>query len=145
MQILIDNQHPNPDKAIKKVKQKAKAILNALACPDGELSLVLVDDATIATYNQQYLGRTGPTNVIAFPMQEGEFSGIHPEMIGDVMISLDTCRKEAESADISIEKRFDELLVHGILHLFGYDHVNSEQEAAAMEQKSQELLKIIDF
>lgn len=121
----------------------ARAVLNALACPDGELSLALVNDDTISTYNQQYLGRSGPTNVIAFPMQEGEFSDINSEIIGDVMISLDTCRKEAETAGISMEQRFNELLIHGILHLFGYDHVNSEERALEMDNKSRELLNMI--
>ncbi len=128
---------------IKKVKEKAKAVLNALECPDGELSLVLVDDNTIAKYNQAYLNRQGPTNVIAFPMKEGEFSHINQEILGDVMISLDTCQKEAESAGISMTQRFDELLIHGILHLFGYDHVNDEAEALKMEEKSRQMLEII--
>jgi probable rRNA maturation factor len=114
-----------------------------LECLDGELSIVLVDDKTIAKYNQEYLNRTGPTNVIAFPMQEGEFSDINEEMLGDVMISLDTCQREAQLAQISIQQRFDELLIHGILHLFGYDHVSSEEEAVIMEKKSNELLEII--
>jgi len=143
MEILIDNQHPNPDLMIKKVRAKAKAILNALASRDIELSLVLVDDPTIAKYNEQYLGRSGPTNVIAFPMQEGDFADINVEMLGDVMISLDTCLKEANQAGSSLEKRFDELLIHGILHLFDYDHVDSEEQALRMEKKSQELLDLL--
>ena len=143
MEILIDNQHPNPDIVIEKVKAKAKAILNALECPDGELSIVIVDDKTIKKYNQRYLNRNGPTNVIAFPMQEGEFSHINSEILGDVMISLDTCQREAQLANLALERRFDELLIHGILHLFGYDHVDSEERALAMEQKSFELLSII--
>ncbi len=128
---------------IKEVKEKAKAVLNALECPEGELSLVLVDDNTISKYNQTYLNRPGPTNVIAFPMKEGEFAHISQEILGDVMISLDTCRREAESTGISMMQRFDELLIHGILHLFGYDHVNSEAEALKMEEKSRQLLEII--
>lgn len=115
-----------------------------MACPDGELSLVLVNDDTISKFNQQYLGRKGPTNVIAFPMQEGEFSNVNTEILGDVMISVDTCRREAELAGLSIKRRFDELLVHGILHLFGYDHVHSEEQALEMEKKSKELLTLID-
>ena len=129
---------------IEKVKAKAKAILNALECPDGELSIVIVSDTTITTYNQQYLGRSGPTNVIAFPMQEGEFPHINSELIGDVMISLDTCQREAQMADLTLESRFDELLTHGILHLFGYDHVNSKEQALRMDQKSRELIKLIN-
>jgi probable rRNA maturation factor len=114
-----------------------------LDCPDGELSILIVDDPGIAVLNQQYLNRTGPTNVIAFPMREGEFSQISPGLLGDVVISIDTAETEGQLGGISTEERFVELLVHGILHLFGYDHENDETEALRMEEKSQALLRII--
>lgn len=81
--------------------------------------------------------------MISFSMQEGEFGDINPQIIGDVVISADTCAREAEQGGISIESRFDQLLIHGILHLFGYDHVHTETEAAAMEAKSDELLALL--
>ena len=87
--------------------------------------------------------RQGPTNVIAFPMREGEHGDIHPELLGDVVISMDTCAKEGRQAGVDTETRFNELLVHGILHLFGYDHVDSEKEAEVMEAKSREMLALI--
>jgi probable rRNA maturation factor len=115
-----------------------------LDCPDGELSIVLVDDVRIADLNQMYLQHTGPTNVISFPMREGEFSGINPQVLGDVVISLDTCAREAEAAGMAMEARLDQLLIHGILHLLGYDHVQSESEARVMEAKSNELLELLE-
>jgi len=114
-----------------------------LGCPDGELSLVLVDDAQIARLNEMYLQHQGPTNVISFPMREGEHTNIHPELLGDVVISMDTCAEEALAAGMDTELRFYELLIHGILHLFGYDHIHSEDEARVMEAKSRELLALI--
>ena len=125
------------------MQKKAKAILNALGCPEGELSLLLVDDDRIAELNAAYLNRRGPTNVIAFPMREGDFGDLNPHLLGDVVISMDTCAREAEQADLSLEERLDQLIVHGILHLFGYDHVHAESEAAIMEARSQELLAIL--
>lgn len=125
------------------LQKTATRILNALDCPEGELSILIVDDPRIAELNQQYLNRMGPTNVIAFPMREGEFSQISPGLLGDVVISIDTAEKEAELGGISTEARFVELLVHGILHLFGYDHETDEAEALRMEEKSQEILRII--
>jgi len=110
---------------------------------DAELSLLICDDTEIAQYNEQYLHRHGPTNVIAFPMQEGEFSGISSYLLGDVVISADTALKEAGDMGISFGERFDQLLVHGILHLFGYDHEKSEDEELRMEKKSEELLELI--
>lgn len=104
---------------------------------------MLVDDPHIAELNETYLQRQGPTNVIAFPMREGDHSDIHPELLGDVVISMDTSAREAGEAGIDAGTRFDELLVHGILHLFGYDHVHTEEEAEIMEAKSRELLALI--
>ena len=76
-------------------------------------------------------------------MREGEFSHLSPQLLGDVVISMDTAAKEAQNSGMSMEQRFKELLLHGILHLFGYDHVSSEQDARKMEEKSQELLELI--
>lgn len=104
---------------------------------------MLVDDEYIARLNQTYLNHQGPTNVISFPMREGEYGEIHPEILGDVVISIDTCARESREAGMSAEERFDELLVHGILHLFGYDHVHSETEAEMMEARSRELTALI--
>ncbi len=112
--------------------------------PEGELSLLIVNDPEIALLNKKYLQRSGPTNVIAFPMREGRFTEISPQLLGDVVISIDTAYKESVQAGISLELRFEQLFVHGILHLFGYDHENDEQEALIMEEKSAELLKLID-
>jgi probable rRNA maturation factor len=125
------------------VRRTARGILNALGCPDGELSVLIVDDDRIARLNRQYLKRRGPTNVISFPMREGAHSEIHPELLGDVVISMDTCARESRQAGIPVEQRFVELLVHGILHLFGYDHVHSAAEARIMEEKSRELLDLL--
>ena len=125
------------------MKKTAQAVLDALGFPEGELSVSFVDDREIEGLNKEYLNRNGPTNVIAFPMREGSFSDITPTLLGDVVISADTARKEGLIAGISTEERVIELLVHGILHLFGYDHEGSEQKAAEMNEKSEELMTLI--
>lgn len=103
---------------------------------------MIVDDATIADLNQQYLNRPGPTNVIAFPMRTGEFPHITPQLLGDVVISVETACREARTGGVAFEQRFAELLVHGILHLFGYDHETGANEAQRMEKKSQAMLAL---
>jgi len=128
---------------LKKIKRKVQVILDALDCPDGEISILIVDDRQIAELNQQYLNRSGPTNVIAFAMREGEFSDVSPQLLGDVVISADTAAQEAQIAAIGMERRFDELLVHGILHLMGYDHETSAEEARVMDDKSRQLMKLM--
>jgi probable rRNA maturation factor len=104
----------------------------------------MVDDSRIADLNQTYLQHVGPTNVISFPMREGDFNEINPQVLGDVVISMDTCAREATEAGITTEARLDQLLIHGILHLLGYDHMHSESEARVMEAKSDELLALLE-
>jgi probable rRNA maturation factor len=111
--------------------------------PDAELSILIVDDPQIEILNRKYLNREGPTNVIAFPMQEGDFSQISPQLLGDVVVSIETAERERINSGLSLEERFTQLIIHGILHLFGYDHEEDEQEAEIMEQKSNELLELI--
>jgi probable rRNA maturation factor len=111
-----------------------------LGNPDAELSLLLTDDAEIAELNKRYLDRSGPTNVIAFPMTQGDFATITPGLLGDVVISMDTAQSEAEAAGLSLLERFTQLLVHGILHLLGYDHEQSDVEAERMAVKAAEVM-----
>jgi probable rRNA maturation factor len=143
MGVLIDNSQNKHKISLKKIKGKAQAILNALDCPEGELSLLLVDDPQIERLNRKYFNRHGPTNVIAFPMRAGEFADLAPQLLGDVVISVETAAKEAQNSGISAEERFTQLLVHGILHLFGYDHETSQQQTHAMQKKSDELLHLL--
>ncbi|MCP4718029.1 MAG: rRNA maturation RNase YbeY [Desulfobacteraceae bacterium] len=141
--ILIDNQQeakiPTP-----LISRKTEQILNALGCDAHEISIVILDDKKIGKLNETYRGICKPTNVLAFPMQEGQFSDITPGLLGDVVISLETAEKEAISVDISLEERVSQLLIHGILHLLGFDHEKGDREAGTMEKKSLELLRTIE-
>ena len=143
MEVLIDDRQSRQKISLKKIKQTVQVILDALDCPNGEISILIVDDPQIEELNQQYLNRQGPTNVIAFAMREGEFSDLSPHLLGDVVISTDTAAREAQMAATSMEQRFNELLVHGILHLMGYDHETSADDERVMEDKSREILALI--
>jgi probable rRNA maturation factor len=143
MEVQIENRQGKHKISKKKIQQKARAILDALDYPDAELSILIVDDQQIARLNQQYLNRKGPTNVIAFAMQEGPFTEIAPDLLGDVVISVETAHREAETAGLDWATYFDQLLIHGILHLLGYDHENDPSEARKMEQKAMEILEFI--
>ncbi len=144
MNVLINNQHDQYGIDLKEIRKTAEIILNMLDKAEAELSILIADDLKIAELNKRYLNRDRPTNVIAFPMQAGEFIQVNPYLLGDVVISADTAAKEGAIAGIGTAMRFRELLVHGILHLCGYDHEESEQEALRMEKKADSLLQAIE-
>lgn len=101
-------------------------------------------DRTIRRINRDYLAKDRPTNVISFSLQEGEWGGIHPHLLGDVVISADTARAEADQGGMDFFERLCFLLMHGILHLCGFDHERSgEEEARRMMEKEQELFSIL--
>lgn len=143
MEVLIDDRQNRHHLPKQKIQTTAKRILNALGYPEGQLSILIVDDEQIAQLNTTYLNHAGPTNVISFPMQEGPFADVTPNLLGDVVISADTAHREANDAGMEMMERFHQLLIHGILHLVGYDHVHSAEEAKIMDEKSDELLNLI--
>lgn len=103
-----------------------------MGCPEGEVSVSVVDDAEMAGLNRQYRKKRGPTNVLSFPMNEGVGAGLNPHLLGDVVISADTAFSETESEKKTMTARLTELSIHGVLHLLGHDH-GTLKEAAEME------------
>ncbi|MEM1030584.1 MAG: rRNA maturation RNase YbeY [Myxococcota bacterium] len=113
---------------------RAQKMLTALALDAVELSVALVDDATIHALNRDYRRRDRPTDVLAFAMREGEpMGGPLPEgqleMLGDVVISVETAARQAEAAGRPLRDEVTMLLAHGLLHLLGYDHGTDAEEA----------------
>lgn len=116
-----------------------------MGCPEEtELSVSIVGDRAIRRINREYLDRDRATNVISFSLREGDWAGVAPHALGDVIISADTAAREAEAGGLEPFERLCFLLLHGILHLCGYDHERSgEAEARKMEQKERELFRIL--
>lgn len=126
------------------IRKVAERVLSDLGAEGSELSVSIVGDRSIRRINREYLQKDRPTNVISFSLQEGEFGGVNPDALGDVVISADTAAREAIEAGISFEERLFFLLMHGILHLTGYDHERSgDAEAKRMEAKEQELFAMM--
>jgi probable rRNA maturation factor len=116
-----------------------------LGSPDSELSVVIVGDRSIRWLNRDYLGRDKPTNVISFAMQEGPFVEMNPLVLGDVVISADTCAREATEGGMPFESRLVFLLLHGTLHLAGFDHERSGPvEAERMETMEREIFALLE-
>jgi probable rRNA maturation factor len=144
MKIAIENRQSRQKIAKVPLRKVARKILSASGCPDAQLSILIVDDAIIRDINRDYLEKDRSTNVISFAMQEGEGGGIQPEVLGDVVISAETAARDAAEAQISFESELYFLLLHGILHLLGYDHERGTQaDAERMEDKERELFKLL--
>lgn len=109
---------------------------------NAELSILLTNDATISDLNHRYLGKEGPTNVLAFPMSENHFAE-RTLVLGDVVVSLDTAVKESNQSGKPLERRVCELLIHGLLHLLGHDHEKSLGEARRMRIEEKRLLALL--
>lgn len=122
----------------------ARKILSVSACPDAQLSILVVNDAGIREINRDYLGKDRPTNVISFAMREGEGGEVQPDLLGDVVISAETAARDAAEAGVSFESELYFLLLHGVLHLLGYDHERgTAAEARRMEDREREVFALI--
>ena len=144
MAVLIaqDLAPRSPTLAVAAVRREAEILLRLRGVVDRELSLLLTSDDRIAELNRTWRNKPGPTNVLAFPMADEAGQG-GPAMLGDVIISLDTAAREAAAEHITLHQRVTVLLIHGLVHLLGYDHERSEPEQVLMEDEEQRLLSAL--
>lgn len=102
------------------------------------VSVLFTNDSEVHALNREWRDRDKPTNVLSFPMLErGELLALEadgpPEMLGDVALAYETCAREAADKEVSLEHHAAHLIIHGLLHLAGHDHVHSDEQAEAME------------
>ncbi len=135
MAIQIVNQyHGNNPNLLQALKEQGTKLVKLLELEEKKITLVLINDEEMQEFNLNYRGKDQSTNVLAFPVSEDDIK-IHPDMereLGDILISVDTAEKEAAKENISLEHRVTRLLIHGLLHLMGWDHEQGEKEALEM-------------
>jgi probable rRNA maturation factor len=124
------------------LRRRARRLLAALEREDAELSIALVDDAAIAALNLRYRQRARPTDVLAFSLLEGAHAGRRGALLGDVVIGLETAARQARARRRPLDDELAKLLVHGTLHLIGYDHVRPAQ-ARRMRRQERRLWKAL--
>lgn len=115
-----------------RLKAKAQRILSFLKRSDAELSLALVNNRQIRRLNARYRKKNRATDVLSFPA--GNISAMGARLLGDVVISVERARSQAKERGKTPEDELETLLIHGILHLLGYDHERSERDAEVMER-----------
>lgn len=121
------------------LKKTATTLLRHAGKKHCELSILLVDDSRMTELNTNYRGINKPTNVLSFPMTD-DFPSSTPQLLGDIVISFDTAAREALDLGRTLEDHLCVLLVHGLVHLLGYDHERGEDDAAMMAAMEKKLL-----
>ncbi|MDQ2992883.1 MAG: rRNA maturation RNase YbeY [Candidatus Eremiobacteraeota bacterium] len=122
------------------LRATAKRLLAAADEAGSSLSLTLIGDDAMRGLNRDHRGKDTPTDVLSFPLEPG-----HSEverMIGDVVISIDTARRQAEEYDAPLQRELERLLIHGVLHVLGHDHVKAG-ERKVMEAEERRLASAI--
>ena len=117
-----------------------------MGCRDNaELSVLLTDNAGIQKLNKRYLKKDRPTDVLSFPMWDFNSEPRTPNsplILGDIVISVETAKTQAYANDVTIMEETSRLLIHGILHLLGFDHEKGRKEALRMNKEEKRLMKI---
>jgi len=140
MSISIQNRQKRLKVDIGRVRRGMKRLLKELDCEGSEISILLVDDDQILEINKRYLKRDCPTNVISFSMTEGAFGDVHPEILGDIILSVEMAACDAQAGHLDFMDEVEFLLIHGLLHLLGYNHENTDtDEAERMKNREREL------
>ena len=139
MKIAVINQQKVLKIRPKLVEKLAELVLDDES-KNTELCIKFVDDKAIAKLNEKYLHHRGPTDVISFPMREGSFKQMHRELLGDVVISTQRAVEQAKKYKKDVTEELCLYVVHGILHLLGYDDI-APGNRRRMEKKQEKLLE----
>ncbi len=128
--ILINKEVKSREITKKFLDLSVEKILQELNLKNVEVSITLTDDKTIREINKQWRGKDKPTDVLSFPQEET--IGYKYKLLGDVIISLPYAKKQAEDIGFTLKEEIIRLLIHGILHLLGYDHERSKEDEKIM-------------
>jgi len=133
MSVSVARRCRLPGVSATRVRADVRRLVRALNEAEAEVAVSLVDDAEIHRLNRDYRGKDRPTDVLAFAMREGVRAPGDESVLGDVVISLETAARQARRRGVAIADEVRTLLIHGVLHLLGYDHERSAAEARGMK------------
>jgi probable rRNA maturation factor len=148
---IVDNIRYLDSQKRKELEKRVGVILNALKLPRGtEVCITFLDDDAMRELNETHRGIKRTTDVLSFPQNVWDSTGFNAaiakdslknKMLGDIVISVDTAKRHARFYGNSLEKEIRKLIVHGILHLLGYDH-KKKNDAMVMRKKEKELINL---
>jgi len=132
---------PHVDKRL--LRCRARRILEALGCEGAELSVCLVADDAIEALNAAHRGKRRPTDVLSFSLLEGSHAQFRGELLGDVVIGIETAARQARAQGRDLNDEVARLLIHGVLHLLGHDHVRAG-EARQMRAEARRVARALN-
>ena len=135
------SRNPEMDFYRKTLTELAARILDDLGRSDAELSILITNDEEICSLNYAYRGVDRPTDVLSFSQLEGESPVVTAQLLGDVVISWETAQRQALELEHTVPVELKRLLIHGILHLLGYEHEKDGEEARIMREEEEKYLK----
>ena len=143
MSVLLRNDHPDININCPEIGNLIGKVMGHLDCQNTEVSILLTGDKDICRLNKEFGNIDQPTDVLSFPQNADEDPSIPgKKFLGDIAVSLDTAKTQANEHGLVVKEEIVLLLIHGILHLLGYDHEISEQEDKKMRNKTRELFKL---
>ncbi len=142
VRINIQNVHPKLRIRKRPIQLLVRSILTSENTESG-VDVVLVDDEFMERLNRKFTKRDGTTDVLSFGMREGNTDPVEYPGLGDVYVSLDQAKRQAETYRVAFERQAALLVAHGVLHLLGYDH-EERKHADSMKRKERKYLKSID-
>jgi probable rRNA maturation factor len=144
MTILIRSTLRKQRVAASAIRARLDRLLAALSMDQAEVSVLLVGDRRMRELNRRYRRKDQTTDVLSFAFLEGpSFGAVQRHMLGDIVISIPTAARQAKAADETLQQSVDRLLVHGLLHLLGYDHEKGAQGARSMQRAEKRLLGVL--
>jgi len=129
--------------AVRSVRARAEALLEAAGLRDAGLSVLLVGDRAMRSLNRRYRGKDRTTDVLSFSFREGQGADVQHLLLGDIVISVPTALRQAREAGHTLYGEVDRLLVHGLLHLLGYDHERGAADDRRMRARERRLLEVL--
>jgi len=121
------------------LRAQLERLLGLLGLQNAEVSVLLVGDRAMRGLNRRYRQKDRTTDVLSFAFREGEHGAVRPDLLGDLVVCIPAAERQARAAGETLAGELDRLLVHGLLHLLGYDHERGPADARKMERQERRL------
>ncbi len=145
MMFSLENRQTSMELDLRRVRRMLLTVLEELGLENRDLEVELVDDGAITVLNEKFFSRLRPTNVISFPFDEdtGRPGSEDGGPLGSIVVSVETAARETGDLGYSLEEGVVYYLIHGLLHLVGYEHIGvAAEDAARMEKRQDELFSL---